>query len=341
MHTAIELKNINKHFGDYHAVNDVSFQIEEGSFFSLLGPSGCGKTTLLRMIAGLESPDSGDILFDDTSIIKAPIEKRNIGMVFQNYALFPHMSVYNNIAYGLKIKKQDPDMISETISYHLKLMNLLGLEKRLPHELSGGQQQRVALARALVTKPFLLLLDEPLSNLDVKLREEIREELLRIKLETKITTIYVTHDQSEALYLADQIAVMKLGVVQQLDASKEIYHRPSSEYIANFVGETNLIKVNDLKNLLGEKIHQLNLQNTETCSLRPELINFSSGDISIKGTVAEYRFYGMISSIMVQVPQLSSMIKVIYFSDESNKQHSIGDEITVHFRADALIPMVK
>ncbi len=332
MQKAVELKNIQKYFGDYHAVNDVSFQIEQGAFFSLLGPSGCGKTSLLRMISGLETVSSGEILFDGKSVLNTPIEERNVGMVFQNYALFPHMRVYDNIAYGLKIKKTNPDIMSDAVQHYLKLMNLVGLENRLPHELSGGQQQRVALARALITQPFLLLLDEPLSNLDVKLREEIREELMRIKLETNITTVYVTHDQSEALYLADQIAVMKTGVVQQLDNSKTIYHRPTNEYVANFVGETNIIPSENIS-----KVCSLTTE-AKTYSLRPDSINFTSGDVSVEGTVKESQFYGMISSATIEVPALQMDLKVFYFSRINDNKKS-GDAITLYFNQEDLVPM--
>lgn len=337
---AIELKNISKYFGDYHAVDNVSFQVEKGAFFSLLGPSGCGKTTLLRMIAGLEIPTSGDILFDGRSIVKTPIEERHIGMVFQNYALFPHMNVYDNIAYGLKIKKLNKDTISDTVKYHLKLMNLIGLEKRLPHELSGGQQQRVALSRALATKPFLLLLDEPLSNLDVKLREEIREELMRIKLETHITTIYVTHDQSEALYLANQIAVMKQGVIEQIASSKEIYHSPCSEYVANFVGETNLIKSNDLATIIGQEKSNL-LEKANVYSIKPELVSLTHGESSIEACVLEYRFYGMVSSILVEVLNVSNPIKVIYFSHPNADTLEEGSKVKLYFNTNSFVPMIK
>ncbi|MGL4676583.1 MAG: ABC transporter ATP-binding protein [Brevinema sp.] len=336
MQIAVELKNIHKRFGEYHAINDVSFSIEEGSFFSLLGPSGCGKTTLLRIIAGLEYPSSGQILFNNVDISNTPIEKRHIGMVFQNYALFPHMSVYENIIYGLKIKNVDPDLITQDTQYYLKLMNLTGLEKRLPHELSGGQQQRVALARALITKPFLLLLDEPLSNLDVKLREEIREELMRIKQETEITTLYVTHDQSEALYLADNIAIMKQGLIQQLDSAHTIYHRPKNSNVANFVGEANIISLGDLKLLIGDKSNTL--PKAEFYSLRPELINFIKGDHSFTGEVLEYRFYGMISSLKIKISNMQNPIKVFFFSQHKEQ---ISKNITAYFDTKSLIAMTQ
>lgn len=338
---AVTLKNVTKKFNDFTAVNDISMTITEGIFFSLLGPSGCGKTTLLRMIAGFETPTQGDILFGDKSVVHIPAEQRNIGMVFQNYALFPHMNVCDNIAYGLKMRKVTQDLISDKLSYYTQLMGLQGLEKRMPYELSGGQQQRVALTRALITDPFLLLLDEPLSNLDVKLREEIREELMRIKLETKITTVYVTHDQSEALYLADQIAVMKTGTVQQLDSPKNIYHHPQNTYIATFVGETNILKSDFLKQYLDKTEQKTSVSENEFYSLRLEALKLQKDadtSLSFFGEVKSYRFYGMYSSLEVLIDEVF-LLKAIYFNTEMISEIKVGENITLYYDETDLIPV--
>ncbi|MCD6348969.1 MAG: ABC transporter ATP-binding protein, partial [Candidatus Korarchaeota archaeon] len=220
---SIRTVELTKVFGDVVAVDHVSLEIKHGEFFTLLGPSGCGKTTFLRTIAGLEMADEGRIYFDDQDITDLPAHLRGTGMVFQNYALWPHMNVFDNIAYGLKIRKVPKSEIEKKVKEVLKLVKLEGLEKRTPHQLSGGQQQRVALARALVINPRVLLFDEPLSNLDAKLRIEMRAELKRIQRDLGITAIYVTHDQEEAMSISDRIAVMNRGRVMQVGTPKEIY----------------------------------------------------------------------------------------------------------------------
>ncbi len=234
---SITVENLVKRFGNVVAVNKVNLKIKEGEFFTLLGPSGCGKTTFLRTIAGLELPDEGRILFDDQDVTELPPHKRDTGMVFQNYALWPHMNVYENIAYGLKIRKLSKQEIDRRVKEVLKLVKLEGLEKRTPHQLSGGQQQRVALARAIVLNPRVLLFDEPLSNLDAKLRIEMRAELRRIQKELNITTIYVTHDQEEAMSISDRMAVMNRGRVMQVGTPREVYKSPENEFVARFIGQ--------------------------------------------------------------------------------------------------------
>ncbi len=233
----IRVKELVKRFGNVVAVDHVNLTVRNGEFFTLLGPSGCGKTTFLRTIAGLELPDEGRIYFDDQDITELPPHKRGTGMVFQNYALWPHMTVYDNIAYGLKIRKLSKDEIDKRVKEALKLVKLEGLEKRTPHQLSGGQQQRVALARAIVLNPRVLLFDEPLSNLDAKLRVEMRAELRRIQKELNITTIYVTHDQEEAMSISDRLAVMNKGRIMQVGTPKEIYKSPKNEFVARFIGQ--------------------------------------------------------------------------------------------------------
>jgi iron(III) transport system ATP-binding protein len=240
--TGVNLQNIVKRFGSAVAVNGVDAWIESGTLFFLLGPSGCGKTTLLRIIAGFEPPNSGTVRFDTRDVTRLSAEKRNTGMVFQGYALWPHMSVHENVAFGLKVRKIKPDMVKTRVGEALEMVRMERYAERKPNQLSGGQQQRVALARALAVRPNVLLLDEPLSNLDAKLRLEMRNEIRRIVDESKITTIYVTHDQKEALSLADAMVVMNEGNVVQRGEPRAMYLRPESRFTAEFLGETNFLE---------------------------------------------------------------------------------------------------
>ena len=226
---------------DFYAVHDVELNIEPGSFVTLLGPSGCGKTTTLRMIAGFESPDEGEIYLGGEPINELTPNKRDTAMVFQSYALFPHYNVFDNVAYGLKLRKVPKNEIKERVTRILKLVELSDMEQRMTNQLSGGQQQRVALARALVVEPGVLLFDEPLSNLDAKLRVQMRTEIRRIQQALGITAIYVTHDQSEAMAISDNIILMKGGVIAQMGSPKEIYYHPNSEFVADFIGECNFL----------------------------------------------------------------------------------------------------
>ena len=227
---------------DFYAVKDTTLTIEPGSFVTLLGPSGCGKTTTLRMIAGFESPDEGEIYLGDEPINELTPNKRDTAMVFQSYALLPHYNVFDNVAYGLKLRKVPKDEIHERVMKILDLVELTGMEARMTNQLSGGQQQRVALARALVIEPSVLLFDEPLSNLDAKLRVTMRTEIRRIQQEVGITAIYVTHDQSEAMALSDNIIIMSKGVVAQMGTPQEIYYHPVNEFVADFIGEANFLR---------------------------------------------------------------------------------------------------
>jgi iron(III) transport system ATP-binding protein len=237
----IQLQNIVKRFGTLEAVSHVSLEIRDGELFTLLGPSGCGKTTILRLIGGFHRPDEGEVYFGEKAVSGIPPYERNIGMVFQNYALWPHMTIFDNIAYGLKLKKLSGGEISSKVLHALKLVNLSGLEKRYPGQLSGGQQQRVALARALVLSPDVLLLDEPLSNLDAKIRLQVRAEIRKLQKDLGITTIYVTHDQEEALTLSDRIAVVDHGKLQQVGSPRDLYAKPENPFVADFIGINNLI----------------------------------------------------------------------------------------------------
>ena len=239
--TAIRIEHLTKSYGSTVVVEDVSLTIQAGELFFLLGPSGCGKTTLLRAIAGFVSPEAGRLFFDDRPLNDVPPKDRGTGMVFQNYALWPHMTVVQNIAFGLNVRKVPATERDRRVAEAVALVRLEGLERHRPTQLSGGQQQRVALARALVIRPEVLLLDEPLSNLDARLRAEMREEIRRIHQETKLTTIYVTHDQKEALSLADRMAVMHRGRVVQVGAPLDLYWRPRNRFVASFLGEANLI----------------------------------------------------------------------------------------------------
>jgi len=238
----ISVHSLSKRFGAVVVVNRASFSIEEGELFTLLGPSGCGKTTLLRLIAGFNAPDEGEIRFDGARVNEMPPDERGIGMVFQNYALWPHMTVFENVSYGLKLRKIGRAEIDERVKGVLEKVKLGGLGGRYPGQLSGGQQQRVALARALVLNPRILLLDEPLSNLDAKVRIQVRAEIRKLQKELGITTIYVTHDQEEALTLSDRIAVFNQGIVQQVGPPKELYERPANRFVADFIGINNMIE---------------------------------------------------------------------------------------------------
>ena len=237
----IELKDVVKRFGALEAVSHVSLEIRDGELFTLLGPSGCGKTTILRLIGGFHRPDEGQIYFGDKEVSAVPTYQRNIGMVFQNYALWPHMTIFDNVAYGLRIKKVPKKEIPDRVNRVLSTVNLAGLEKRYPGQLSGGQQQRVALARALVLNPDVLLLDEPLSNLDAKIRLQVRAEIRKLQKDLAITSIYVTHDQEEALTISDRIAVIERGKIQQIGEPRDLYERPQNTFVADFIGINNLI----------------------------------------------------------------------------------------------------
>jgi spermidine/putrescine transport system ATP-binding protein len=243
MTAAISLEGVSKGYGGHAAVRDVSLEIGEGEFFSLLGPSGCGKTTTLRMIAGFVSPDAGRILLHGADVTSVPPNKRPVNMVFQHYALFPHMSIYDNVAFGLSVRRVARRELEERVEELLRVVALEGYEQRRPRQLSGGQQQRVALARALVNRPAALLLDEPLGALDVKLRKQMQLELKRIQNELGTTFVYVTHDQEEALAMSDRIAVMNGGIVEQIGSPRDVYERPATAFVADFIGSLNALDV--------------------------------------------------------------------------------------------------
>ena len=291
----LTLKGITRKFGDVTAVDDVSLEIARGELFFLLGPSGCGKTTLLRLIAGFYAPDAGSILFDDQDVTRTPPHRRNTGMVFQNYALWPHMSVRENVAYGLVLRKVPSSEQRDRVSEALGMVRMDAYGERSPNQLSGGQQQRVALARALVIRPDVVLLDEPLSNLDARLRLEMRDEIRRIHDETGTTMIYVTHDQKEALSMADRVAVMDMGAVVQSGSPRSIYARPASTFVADFIGETNFVagrltsaeaplSVETAVGVLHSTVEPadgLSPGDEVVCSVRPEAIRISEPDDAV------------------------------------------------------------
>ena len=241
--TLLSLQHISKNFGEGDVLRDISLDVARGEFVTLLGASGCGKTTTLRIISGLETPDEGTVLLDGRDVTALPPERRPVNTVFQSYALFPHMTVFDNVAFGLKMRKLDKATIERDVMQMLKLVDLEGFENRYPREMSGGQRQRVALARAMVIKPDLMLFDEPLSNLDAKLRVKMRVEIRRIQQELGFTAIYVTHDQEECFAISDKVAIMNKGVIEQMDAPSTIYNSPNTEFIARFVGFENFFEL--------------------------------------------------------------------------------------------------
>ena len=342
----LSLKNLSKSFDKTQAVADVSLEVERGEFFGLLGPSGCGKTTTLRIIAGLEKPDAGTIQFDGRDITNLPAERRGFGMVFQNYALFPHLNVFENVAFGLRARHKSTPEILERVNSALDLVQLPGYEKRRVDELSGGQQQRVAIARAIAIEPALLLFDEPLSNLDVTLREATRGELRELVGRLGLTAVYVTHDQEEAFALCDRISVMGGGKILQTGAPRELYERPAQLSVARFLGRNNLIRAMRLsssKSELGEFKtldggHTIRLAMSERdlaplnqpclLAIRPEHVVVSNGNHNgtnaLPAQVREINFAGATSSIKLDANGL--MLEALALQADGL---AAGDQCTV------------
>jgi len=343
MSVSITIKHALKKYENNTVIPDLSLSIKEGEFFTLLGPSGCGKTTLLRMIAGFNSIEGGEFYFGDKMINNMEPSKRNIGMVFQNYAIFPHMTVKNNVAFGLKNRKEPADKIESITNEFLELMQIVQFKDRKPDKLSGGQQQRVALARALAISPDVLLMDEPLSNLDAKLRLEMREAIRDIQKKVGITTVYVTHDQEEAMAVSDRIAVMRLGVIQQIGRPKELYHRPQNLFVATFIGHTNVLKGTlSKKNAVfanGYTITSENFVDDQECdvqiSVRPEefiLHEPGTAQEGIKGTVKSSTFLGLNTQIVVTL-ETGEDVEII--RESSYKEEIVpGSEILLTVKAD-------
>ena len=322
MLTQIEIKNFTKKYNENTAVNSVSLSVYKGEFLAIVGPSGCGKSTLLRSIAGLETPNEGEIIIEDNLVFSSstkysvPPEKRDIALVFQNYALWPHYSVFDNVAYPLKIRKVPKKEIRQKVHQFLSLVKLADKEERYPHELSGGEQQRVALARALIMSPKVLLLDEPLSNLDAKLREQMQTELVRIQKSLNLTVVHVTHDQSEAMELADRIIVMNHGEISQVGTPKEIYNNPVSPFVANFIGKTNLIarKSKSIKTTpllfdeLATSMH-INANENTVLSVRPEDISLSLKYGEYKGRIERVIYHGSTTQYLVKYKNIELIVQ--------------------------------
>ncbi len=318
---AISLEGVGKRFGDVVAVRETNLDIRDGEFFSMLGPSGCGKTTTLRMIAGFEVPDNGRVLLRGADVTNVPPNQRNVNTVFQHYALFPHMSVYDNVSFGLELKRVPRGERRERVGEMLKVVQLEGMEKRKPQQLSGGQQQRVALARALVNRPAALLLDEPLGALDVKLRKQMQLELKRIQTELGTTFVYVTHDQEEALTMSDRIAVMNGGDIEQVGDPKEIYEHPQTPFVADFVGSLNafdlrvdevadglaVMRVGERERLVVPVGAGTTIGDELRVAVRPERVRIEptngrapAGGSTIEGTVAELVYLGGLTQFHVE-----------------------------------------
>ena len=343
----VRLEHISKIYQDpktkknFYAVKDTSLDIEPGSFVTLLGPSGCGKTTTLRMIAGFESPDEGEIYLGGEPINALTPNKRDTAMVFQSYALLPHYNIFDNVAYGLKLRKMDKETIKTKVTNILKLVGLEGMEARMTNQLSGGQQQRVALARALVLEPGVLLFDEPLSNLDAKLRVSMRTEIRRIQQEAGITAVYVTHDQSEAMAISDKIIIMEKGIVAQMGSPQEIYYHPKSEFVADFIGEANFLK-GPLKSKNGsdgvvdisgtkvdvKEISHFGIGDTCTLVLRPESAVLADAGqlpcrVILSCVMGSYQNY----HVMVG----DNLVKITDFNPKNKKIYDVGDKAYVKF----------
>lgn len=315
----VSIVNVEKIYGENHVVKNMNMNIAEGEFLTLLGPSGCGKTTTLRMISGFEMPSSGTIKVQDERVDKKEPYQRDVNTVFQNYALFPNMNVYDNVAYGLRVKKVPKDEIRKRVAEALKMVQLEGFEKRKTTQMSGGQKQRVAIARAIINRPKVLLLDEPLGALDLKLRKQMQIELKRLQKKLGITFVYVTHDQEEALTMSDRIAVINEGRIEQIDTPREIYEHPKTKFVANFIGETNLLdamvlEMDEDKAVIGTEAgkatvsidpkKKIKVNDGVTVSVRPEHMKFSRTPVdgfTIKGVVKEQIFVGNLIKMMINL----------------------------------------
>lgn len=349
----LRIRNLKKSYADHPILTDVNLDIQDGEFLTLLGPSGCGKTTLLRLIGGFEMPDGGTIELDGVNIANLPAEKRPVNTVFQQYALFPHMNVYDNIAYGLKLKKVAKDEIDQRVRQALAMVQLEHTINRRPKDLSGGQQQRIAIARAVVNRPRLLLLDEPLSALDAKLRVQMQSELKRLQRELGITFVFVTHDQEEALSMSDRIAVMKNGVFQQIDTPIRIYESPANLFTANFIGETNLFKAkvldihettikvevteqkdgfHPIRNLPKPKF-DVQMGDTVNLLLRPEDIRIyytNEGHDGLIGNVIDSAYKGSTLDSVIELKNGNRIKASEYFNeDDPNFNYKLGQEVRV------------
>lgn len=329
----IDLRNISKSFDGTMVLDDLNLSVKENTFVTLLGPSGCGKTTTLRIIGGFESPDRGEVIFDGQNITNLPPNKRQLNTVFQKYALFTHMSIAENIAFGLKIKNKSKSYIQDKIKYALKLVNLDGFESRSVSSLSGGQQQRIAIARAIVNEPRVLLLDEPLGALDLKLRQDMQYELIRLKNELGITFIYVTHDQEEALTMSDTIVVMNQGYIQQMGSPENIYNEPENAFVADFIGESNIVPGimlrDELVQIFGAKFNCVDkgfgLNKPVDVVIRPEDIDLVAPENgTLTGIVTHLIFKGVHYEMEVTSPDGFEWLV------HSTDLFPIGQEVGIH-----------
>ncbi|WP_440468746.1 ABC transporter ATP-binding protein [Pseudomonas sp. YH-1] len=335
MTTAVQFTDVSRHYGEVRAVDSVSIEIRDGEFFSMLGPSGSGKTTCLRLIAGFEQPTSGSIRIHGAEAAGLPPYERDVNTVFQDYALFPHMSVLDNVAYGLKVKG-----VAKAERYHraeeaLGMVALAGYGKRKPAQLSGGQRQRVALARALVNRPRVLLLDEPLGALDLKLREQMQVELKKLQRQLGITFIFVTHDQSEALSMSDRVAVFNKGRIEQVDTPGNLYRRPATRFVAEFVGTANVLRGDLAQRLLGE---------SRPHSLRPEHVRFGhagEGELEVSGTLFDVQYMGASSRYEIELENGVRLVAALPNGEREEQRPKPGDAVTACWARSALVPLLE
>jgi iron(III) transport system ATP-binding protein len=339
MSVKIVCDHVVKKYGESVIIPDLCLEINEGEFFTLLGPSGCGKTTLLRMIAGFNSIEGGLIKFNDSVINDLPPGKRNIGMVFQNYAIFPHMNVWKNVAFGLTNRKLSKEQIEGRVNKMLATVKIEQFKDRMPDRLSGGQQQRVALARAIVIEPDVLLMDEPLSNLDAKLRVDMRNVIKEIQKTVNITTVYVTHDQEEAMAVSDRIAIMNNGVIQHVGTPREIYKRPANIFVATFIGHSTILEGNLKQGVRGVELTVGNYtlalgsvpgfeggEQKVKVSIRPEEFYISKDDTGIKGTITSSVLLGLYTENFIRLDNG----EIIKFIDQVDRELNAGDRVTLN-----------